>query len=273
MNATVLLNGQPARQLPVTDRGLHYGDGVFRTARVRRGRVCAWPAHYARLTHDCRQLFLPVPDAGLVQQEVQQLFPDRGNGVLKIVVTRGSGGRGYAPPQSAQPTRLLLRYPEPDYSQQRASGVDIAVCRTRLARNRALAGVKHLNRLEQVLARRECAQASNPEGLLLDTDGNVISGTMSNVFMVKNGALYTPSLDHAGVIGATRQRLFALAGAADKRCHEDRLSLSALSAADELFLCNSLIGVWPVTQLADTRLAVGPVTRWCQQQLETQQQG
>lgn len=262
-----LFNGQPATQIPLTERGLHYGDGVFRTLRIHKGQPVAWPAHWQRLVHDCGRLFLPLPDAQVLLAECAQLFADFGGGVLKIMITRGASGRGYAPAQDAPVNRLLLRYPLSTPWPQACA--NIGVCTLRLGRNPQLAGVKHLNRLEQVLARRECQQAGWREALILDTEDWIISGTMSNLFIVSNGHLVTPKLDYAGVIGATRERVLAAATQAGIACAQRNIVLQDCLDADEIFLCNSLIGVCAITRLRDRRFADGDLTRWCRQALTT----
>lgn len=260
-----MLNGKPATGIALADRGLHYGDGIFRTLRVRNGQPQAWSAHWQRLLHDCDRLFLPTPDAQVLLDECRQLFDDMNDGVLKIIVTRGASGRGYTPAQAAVASRLLLRYP-PSAPWPEACA-DIGVCTLRLGRNPQLAGIKHLNRLEQVLARRECQQAGWSEALLLDTEGWIISGTMSNLFVVHDGRLMTPKLDYAGVIGATRERLIAAATQAGIACEQKNMGLQDCLNADEIFLCNSLMGACAVTHLRDKHFVHGEITRWCQQQL------
>lgn len=270
MTAQALLNGRAAPEALIDNRGLHYGDGIFRTLQVRCGQPLAWAAHWQRLCHDCERLFLPIPDENALIRECRSMFTDSGDGVLKIIITRGAQGRGYTPAQTAGTDRLLLRYP---YSKPWPNALpEIGVCALRLGRNPLLAGIKHLNRLEQVLARRECAQAGWAEALLLDVAGRIISGTMSNVFIVKNQTLETPKLDYAGVVGATRQRIIAAAEEAGIRCVEKKLRLGDCLDADELFLCNSLMGVCAVKRLQDRQFAQEELIHWCQQQLALTEQ-
>lgn len=264
-----LYNGEPADALAVTDRGLHYGDGVFRTVRVAGGRPVAWAAQLACLAADCRRLDLPVPDAALLAAEAGRLFDDGADGMLKIVVTRGSGGRGYAPPDEPRPTRLLLRYPPPAYPAAHGEeGIASGYCETPVAVSPALAGAKHLNRLEHVLARRECAAHGWPEGLMRAPDGRVICGTMSNLFAVVAGELATPAITDAGVRGATRGRILEACAAAGKACRERAVTAADLADAEEIFVCNSAMEIWPVRELAGRRYPHGPVARWCRARLE-----
>lgn len=268
MTPAALHNGEPAETLPATDRGLHYGDGVFRTVRIVGGRPVAWSAQFARLAADCRQLHLPEPDAATLASEAGRLFADRGDGMLKIVFTRGSGGRGYTPPEPAAVTRLLLRYPPPSHAAVHAEeGVTAGYCDTPLPVSPALAGTKHLNRLEHVLARRECVVNDWPEGLMRTPDGRVICGTMSNLFAVIGGELITPAITDAGVRGATRQRILDACAAAGRACCESTLTAADLRDAEEVFVCNSAMEIWPVRELADCRYPRGPFARWCSERL------
>lgn len=255
------LNGAPTDTLALTDRGLHYGDGLFRTVRITAGRAEGWPFHLERLRHDCRRLDLPAPDQAALAADLEALFADGGDGIAKILITRGSGGRGYAPPAQAAPTRLVLRYPPPAHPPEHAeAGVAVGLADIRLARQPALAGIKHLNRLEQVLARRECRDRDWPEALMRTDDGRVIGGVMSNLFVVADGAVHTPAIRDAGVIGATRQRLLAGFAADGREVAETDLTLAAILDADEAFLCNSAMPVWPIRAVAGRELPAGPVS-------------
>ncbi len=260
----ILINGIETGQLDALDRGLQYGDGLFETLRIQQGQPRHWAAHMARLAHGCERLGLPMPDEVLLRDEATRLCREAQNdidGVLKIVLTRGSGGRGYRPPLTLVVTRLLARFPLPDYPPQNAmQGVVVRLCDTRLGLNPALAGLKHLNRLEQVLARAEWQDTGIAEGLMQDIEGNVIEGTMSNLFMVKAGSLRTPELSRCGVTGVMRAQVMTAAEGLGIPVGEGRLGLRDLAAADELFLCNSVIGIWPVRELAGRTYVPGPVT-------------
>lgn len=258
---STLINGIETLDIDAQDRGFQYGDGLFETLRIRAGRPCLWSLHLARLAHGCGRLGLPMPDEILLRGEADRLCRGEADGVLKIVLTRGSGGRGYRPPENPTPTRLLARFPVPDHPpENRTQGVAVRICDTRLGLNPALAGLKHLNRLEQVLARAEWCDIDIAEGLMQDIEGNIIEGTMSNLFVVQAGILRTPELSCCGVAGVMRARVMAEAGALGIPVDESRLGLHDLTAADELFLTNSVIGIWPVRRLAGRDYAPGPLT-------------
>lgn len=253
-----LLNGQQNLGLSPLDRGLAYGDGVFRTLRTRAGQPLWWHDHYAQLAHDCGALALACPEQALLLREVQTVAADA-DAVVKITMTRGAGTRGYAPPDTPSPTRLVAASPLPDYSQHTRNGVNVRWCTLRTARQPQLAGIKHLNRLENVLARAEWRDPAIAEGLLCDDTGAVIGGTMTSLFMMRQGCLYAPDLSQSGVDGVTRSRVIRAARAHAIEVRICRLESADVVAADEVFLGNSVAGLWRVIALEGRQWAA---TEW-----------
>lgn len=244
-----------------TDRGLAYGDGVFETIAVRDGVPLQLDRHLARLNAGCDRLGFAAPP---LADAIRDRCDGHTRAVLKVIVTRGEGGRGYRPPVDPVPTRVISLYAWPEHDLAWAEqGVAVRWCETRLAIQPALAGLKHLNRLEQVLARAEWSGMDRwQEGLMCDMDGHLIEATQANVFVVKDGQLRTPRVDRCGVAGITRARLMEAVDTLGLACEAATLDVSDVDAADEVFLCNSIIGVWPVREVGDTRFdAPGPVTR------------
>jgi len=268
VTTATLVNGKPGDVIPVSDRGLLYGDGVFETIAIRDGRPQHWPRHMQRLQAGCARLGIQPFASALLAAEAESIINTTGRGVIKLIVTRGSGGRGYRVPESAGCTRIMQLHPWPEYpaacSQE---GVRTRLCKIRLGRNPALAGIKHLNRLEQVLARQEWNDADIREGLLLDTDGNLVEGTMSNVFIVSGGVLMTPDLSQCGVAGIMRTLVLELAEQQGQDTRVAPVSREALVLADEVFLTNTLIGIWPVIALGDTSWRTGGITLQLQELL------
>lgn len=248
--ALTLVDGKPADTIPADDRGFAYGDGVFRTLAVRSGKAGLWGRHYAKLTADCRALAITPPDEAPLLEDMRHITARMPDCALKITVTRGSGGRGYAIPETVIPRRMVSASPLPDYpAEYAAQGVIVRYCRQRLALQPALAGVKHLNRLENILARAEWCEPSIAEGILLDTDDAVIEGTRCNLFLVEQGQLITPDLSRCGVAGVTRDAVIELAAKKGMGCRIENVSRERLEAADEVILVNSLIGAWPVKRI------------------------
>lgn len=243
----VLINGALGAVFDPLDRGLMYGDGVFRTLRVSQGRPQWWEVQLEKLAADCARLGIPPVAEADWRADLAQLAGHMSDGVLKLVVTRGGGPRGYLPPDPCLPTRLLSYVP--GLPGLPAAAATLRVCRLRLGHQPALAGVKHLNRLEQVLARNEWRDPAIHEGLLLDQGGRVISGVMSNVFLWHGGSLLTPRLDACGVAGVARARLMARAAAQGYAVREADLGLEEVYGAEEVMLTNSLFGLWPVGRL------------------------
>lgn len=248
----ILIDGTPASGLPANDRGLHYGDGLFETIALKDGRALLWQAHLQRLETGCRRLQIPFPGVDALCADAELLGArSAGRQVLKIIVTRGSGGRGYAPPPDPRPSRIAALHAWPEYPALAwREGIDAPICAVRLARQPLLAGLKHLNRLEQVLARQELAARGAAEGVMLDGSGLVIEGSMSNLFVLRGDVLLTARLDQCGVAGLMRAEIMARAAHWSLRVEEREFEPAELYAADEAFLCNSLIGVWPLRAVA-----------------------
>ncbi|GAB4507780.1 MAG: aminodeoxychorismate lyase [Sulfuricaulis sp.] len=260
-----LINGIPGESISMQDRGFQYGDGIFETLAVANGKPLLWDRHMRRFFHGATRLGLKVPSEELLRREGEQVCRDVARGVLKIVLTRGISGRGYTPAAEAEPTRAVSLLPWPDYpARHRTDGVSVQFCHNLITRHNVLAGLKHLNRLEQILARMElkndCA-----EGLMQDETGHVIEGTMTNVFVVSRGVLLTPDLAHSGVEGVMRGLVLERAGVLSIDCRVSGLTRENILSADEVFLTNSLIGVWPVRRVESREYPVGAVTRRIQE--------
>jgi len=239
------------------DRGLHYGDGLFETMLLANGQVRFLGDHLQRLADGCARLALPMPDPDLLRGEIRQLAAAADQGVIKLLVTRGVGGRGYAPVEEMHATRIVALYAAP---QQARVAVTAGWCRVRLGRNALLAGMKHLNRLEQVLAQMEQTAAGVDEGLLLDTEGELISAISSNVFLVRNGTLLTPDLRFCGVRGIMRGQVIRAAVELGIATCEQPLRPEHFEDADEVFITNAVRGVRSVAALDAYRWEVGTVS-------------
>ncbi|SDS37448.1 aminodeoxychorismate lyase apoprotein [Halopseudomonas litoralis] len=256
-----LVNGVPASLVSVRDRGLAYGDGLFETIQVRRGTSPLSDYHFRRLARGAQVLRLPL-DLTLIRSEIEQLAKQIGDGLIKLTITRGESLRGYAMPPQPELTRILQSSPLPAYSPQHAEqGIRLYPCMTRLGNQPLLAGIKHLNRLEQVLARSEWQGAAYAEGLVCDLAGNPIEGTMSNLFVRLDDCWLTPALDQCGVRGVMRDFLVENLDGMGEGVVQRTISRDELLRSAEVFCCNSVFGVWPVVALEDRQWSVGPHTR------------
>jgi 4-amino-4-deoxychorismate lyase len=263
-----MINGQMSDAISSLDRGLLYGDGVFETIVVEDGQPRFWLRHLNRLKAGCGRLGIPLPEESRLLEESQALISGVDRGVLKLIITRGCGGRGYRPATDTTPTRIIQLHPWPDYPETcRDAGVRMRLCRQRLGHNPALAGIKHLNRLEQVLARGEWDDPGIMEGLLLDEDKRLVEGTMSNLFLIRNRILMTPELIRCGVAGILRTVVLELAASVPMPVQVRALGMDDLQEADEVFLTNSIIGIWPVIAIDDRIYTKGAVTRRLQELL------
>ncbi|WP_085683529.1 MULTISPECIES: aminodeoxychorismate lyase [unclassified Pseudomonas] len=255
------VDGLPADALSLKDRGLAYGDGLFETIAVRAGQPLLLDRHLMRLADGCARLAI-ASDIERVRHELQSYATAMGEGVLKLILTRGDGLRGYAPDPSAQGRRILQGNPPAAYPAAHAEqGVRLFPCSTRLSRQPLLAGLKHLNRLEQVIARAEWQDSEHAEGLMLDQAGRVIEGVFSNLFLVRDGVLITADLKRCGVAGVMRAEILFQAESLGIPVQITDIPLEQLQWADEVFVCNSVYGVWPVRACAALSWPVGPLTR------------
>ena len=269
MAHATLINGNPIDEISIYDRGLQYGDGLFETIAVQDGEFLCWQDHIERLIKGCERLNIPRPDQTLLKSEASSLINSTKRCITKIIITRGRGGRGYALPESCNSTRIISVYPWPDYPDENSiTGINTRICSYRYSRNPALAGIKHLNRLEQILARSEWSDTSVSEGFVMDQDENIIEGTMSNLFYVTNNTLCTPDLTHSGVAGVIRKKIIKLASELDIETSIKNTSLELLNNANEIFICNSLIGIWPVKTIAEKGFTVGEKTKQLKQILQ-----
>lgn len=265
----MLVNGTDKQEVSATDRGLMYGDGLFETIELYQGQPVYLKQHLGRLQYGCKRLGFLMPDAKLIADELKQVSAGKQEGILKIVLTRGTGGRGYRPPEEAKPTRIISFYPWPeipaDYYTQ---GIRLFSCQTDVSVSQALSGLKTLGRLDQVLAQAEFSEKEFAEGLMCDSTGNVIEGTKSNIFVVSNGELFTPALQHGGIQGIIRNRLIDLACQHQINVHEKIMDIDFVKQADEVFVCNSIIHIWPVCQYEDAVYKPGKMTKLLTQALE-----
>ena len=256
----MLVNGEQADTISVQDRGLLYGDGIFETILCQQGEPLLLDLHLQRLQRGCQALHLTQPAETVLKQEITSVAEGQ-DCVIKIIITRGVRARGYRFDQhDATSQRIVYASPCPEipaaYYQQ---GIKLGVSDFRLANNPQLAGIKHLNRLEQVMACHpwpdDCAEV-----LTLDQHGHVIEGTMTNLFADIDGICCTPALDQAGINGVMREWLIQQLAELTINCQIKPLTLTDLKRASSLFVCNSVMGIWPVHTLQQQSYGCSAVT-------------
>jgi 4-amino-4-deoxychorismate lyase len=263
----VLLNGSPAQQVSVFDRALHFGDGLFETIACRSGRPRFLSLHLERLLLGCQRLGIEPGNLDEVRAEVRSLAREVENAIVKVILTRGTAlARGYGVTGREKAMRITFRYAwPPETATESQDGVRVRTAKLRLGENPALAGLKHCNRLEQILARREWTDPGIAESLLFSSSGRLVSGTMSNVFIVEGSRLRTPRLDLCGVAGVMRRVVLREAERAGIAVQEDVLGAEDVHKAGELCLTNARMGLWPLRELDGRALHPGGTTRWLQQ--------
>lgn len=260
-----LVDGEITERVSVADRGFQYGDGLFETMAVIRGIPRFWQSHMDRLAEGCERLQLPLPPQSVLLREVKTVSAAMGDCVVKIMLTRGTSGRGYAPSFPVTANRIVCSYAWPeDPGRLNETGIRTRICHLRLGLQPALAGMKHLNRLEQVLARAEWNERSIHEGILLDLEDCVVSAISSNIFLVAGNRLLTPRMDRCGVRGVMRANILK---AFQARSEQRRITLDMLPEASEIFVCNAVRGVFPVIAVDQREYPIGPVTKEVQQWL------
>jgi 4-amino-4-deoxychorismate lyase len=226
---------------------------------IRNGIAPLWELHWERLSSSCERLLINTPLKKTIEKEIESLTVKQSDGVLKIIITRGASERGYGTPKSIISNRVLSLSSLPTESASKLQeGVSLGVCSIRLAQQPRLAGMKTLNRLENVLAWLELQETGVEEGLLLDQNENVIEAVMSNLFVVKNDKLVTPKLDQCGVSGVRRRQVLEIARQQNLQVSEQRLQLADIANADEVFLTNAVVGIRPVRQLQHTNYNLAP---------------
>ena len=253
INRASLVNGSFNATISPFDRGFSYGDGVFRTIKVLNGLPQHWPMHYQTLFKDCSAIGIVCPSADVFMSDFKKIFDaDEFSAVVKIIVTRGEGERGYNPPAITTPMRVMIKASMPDYPEVNFSeGVTLHLCDTRIAHQPKLAGIKHLNRLDNVLARMEWHDPKIAEGLMLDIEDNVIECTAANIIARYGNTLITPQLNQCGVAGITRKQILSHANGLKFKTAIERMNLKDLLSADEVIICNSLFGAWQVRALSN----------------------
>ncbi len=268
----IFIDGVTDDRVDALDRGLHYGDGLFETIAYKDGCIEFLECHLNRLMSGCVKLNIAFDRFSDLRCEIHSLCHEASSdAVIKVIVTRGASSRGYLAPKGTIPTRIVSTYPYPNdvhyYNQQ---GIRARICQHRLSENSGLAGLKHLNRLDQVIARNEWRDKTIAEGFMLDSTDHVIEGTMSNIFIVSARRLITPKLDKSGIAGIIRSKIITLATEQNMPVKEASICQQTLRNAEEIFVCNSVMGIVPVIYINDyySTYPVGTVTRKLQRLLE-----
>ncbi|NIB41222.1 aminodeoxychorismate lyase [Pseudomaricurvus alkylphenolicus] len=262
----VTVNGQFSDAVSALDRGLAFGDGVFETTRVVSGRIPLWALHEQRLEEGASRLSIPfcLDSVNAWREQLLNKLDQHSSGIFKLVLTRGVGGRGYAVDGTAEATVICAFFPQ---TLPQEAALELLVCQHRLPHNPALAGIKHLNRLDNVLLKLECQNAGVEDGLALDIQGNMIETTSRNIFFEREGELMTPALDACGVRGVGRRLIIdTLAPSLGITVRQESLPLASLKSFDSAFVCNSVRGITPIANVfaMQSQPVVWPTSSLCE---------
>lgn len=254
------INGQINQNVSIDDRGLNYGDGLFTTAKIKQGQVQLLPAHIQRLQEGCEKLVIEPVDFCWLEDYLKQVSANYDRAVLKVLISAGQGGRGYSRAGASKPNVVVSIHSFPDYFKQwQANGITLGNAKSQLGLNPLLGGIKHLNRLEQVLIKNELLDQSFDDLLVCNINNQVIETTSANVFYQIRQQWHTPSIELSGVNGLMRQHILNIARERAIYIKESQHTLSDLAQVNAMFICNCLSGIVPVRHYADTPLDIAPV--------------
>lgn len=268
------VNGLPQTHISLGDRSFQYGDGCFTTIKTKKGELEHWQAHVERMEACLKTLHIPSPDWSQVFDWVMKAVLNDELAGVKIHISRGTGGRGYSPSGIEGPVVTISNFAFPShYSSWQENGVPLGVCETRLGIQPLLAGHKHNNRIEQVLAKAEIEGTEFTDAVTLNVQNHVIETTMANLFWVKDKKVYTPDLSLSGVAGVMRRKVLEFLQTNGYPVQVATFELSDLLNADEVLMCNSLLGVAPVSGIStpDNKIdfPIGKLTRRLQGNLNS----
>lgn len=266
----VLVNGIPQKFVSASDRGLNYGDGLFESMVVIDDQIRFFNTHLERLKVGCEKLAIPIPTRTEIESDLSKLSAAESGStfVFKVLITRGESGRGYLADIDSSTTRVSSRHPlSADFSKYWDHGLNMHICETRLAINPTLAGIKHANRLEQVLASMERIDTEFDEGLMLSMGDEVVEGTKSNIFWQKGGQYFTPDLKQSGVVGVGRTKVIEMLEQNNKVVNIGSYSVADVHAADLVFMTNSTMLIAQVRRLEGTKWLENPLIKELRQTL------
>lgn len=261
MTNDIWVNGEKTDKVSVLDRGFSYGDGIFTTIKVANSHCELLPQHIERLQQGLIKLSIASIDFENLFEDLTAKSKNLQNGVLKVIITRGQGKRGYSSVGCDSPTIVISASSvAPSYQQWQQEGVELGVSTIALGINPLTAGIKHLNRLEQILVKQQIDDNKWTDAVVLDCQGHVIETSMANIFLCKDNIVYTPCLTSSGVKGLMRQQVINYLDDNNIDIIEDRFKFGAIINADEIFITNCLMGVVPITGVDTTAFSIGKIT-------------
>ncbi|MUK61135.1 aminodeoxychorismate lyase [Aliivibrio fischeri] len=262
------VNGMESESLPISDRATQYGDGFFTTMKVLNKKICLWELHLTRLKTSAERLGITEPDWCVLEVQMIKLASKVINGGIKILITRGSGGRGYSPEGCTNTQVIVSTFTLPvEYQEWQQKGIDLGISDIHLGLNPLLAGMKHLNRLEQVLIKQSVKKTDYLDVIVLDINNNIVETTIGNIFWIKDDRIFTPNLSLAGVEGVMKTHISDIAKSHHIDIESVHCNIDTLANADEVFITNSLFEVVPINKIKEIHFTKHTLTHWFQEKL------
>jgi len=251
-----LINGDAKNSLSPFDRGLAFGDGVFRTFLVKDGNPINWKIQYQKLSQDLKAIDIKSPSKKTLLTEIQKLFPAKGIFISKIIVTRGESMTGYDFNEGIKPTRILLKI---DFNINKSEifkkGVRLTTSNIETSKS-SHPGLKNLNRLENVLARKSISR-NFFDAIMVDSNGNICDCARSSLFIRFGSRLYTASNTSFGIHGVTKKIICKNEKKLNLTIDHSPLTLNQLEKADEVIVSNSIFGALQVVRFKNTKWEKG----------------
>ena len=257
MEPIVLIDGKIHDSLSVFNRNMQYGDGLFETCTARDNKILHWKEHFSRLNLGCRKLKIKNIEESIWIKDIKKALSltSQKNCVIKLILSRGNSLRGYSYPDDILPVRVVIISELKKVKEKKSFSLDYA--ESGYHSNPILAGIKHCNRIEQILAR---STLKRDEAVMLDENQNIISVTQGNIYFIFGKRLVTPKLDRCGVIGSRRSLILDLAESLEMIVEQTNISKNEIKKADEVFISNSIIGIQSVSSIEDCQFPKSSIT-------------
>ena len=257
MEPLVIINGEVKSNVSIFNRNMQYGDGLFETCVAKDNKVLFWDNHFSRLNNGCDRLNIKKIANSVWLEDIKKALSlsSEKNCIVKLILSRGNSLRGYSYSKDIEPVRVVIVSQMNEYKTKETYSLEFAI--SGFHSNPNLAGIKHCNRLEQILARTNMMA---DEAIMLDENQSVVSVTQGNIYLIFGNKLITPKLERCGVIGSRRSIILELSRLTNLEVREEDISIKQLEKANEVFVSNSLIGIQPVTLIGDYYLTNNPIT-------------
>ena len=258
MAEIVLVDGVLESEISIFNRNMQFGDGLFETCVSKGNNILFWQRHLSRLNRGCEKLNIKKIAESVWLEDIKKALSLslEKNCIIKLILSRGNSLRGYSYSEDIEPVRVVI-VSEIKKTKSKYS-VSLEYASSGFHSNPKLAGIKHCNRLEQILAR---ANMEGDEVIMLDENQNIVSVTQGNIYFIFGNKLLTPKLDRCGVVGSRRSLILELARSINLEVDEDTISIEQAEKANEVFISNSLIGIQSVSSIGSYYLNNNPLTK------------